>query len=147
MIYSEGYFDKNWFAAIKNNEFGVVNIVCFPFGGGGVSSFWAWKNYLIKANIFVLKLPGRETKRFEPLINCSKKLANHIVDALPLSLKYPLIFYGHSMGAGLAHLTILELYKRNRLLPSLLIVSGREPPHIPYIYSVNNLNDKELIQH
>jgi len=40
------------------------------------------------------------------------------------------VFYGHSLGAGLAFETAKQLRHRNERQPLLLVASGRLPPHI-----------------
>lgn len=126
----EGTFDRNWFMPIRNEKVASINIVCFPWGGGGASVFWPWKKIDYDANIWALKLPGRESRIAESLITSASKLVDYIIDALPPSFRKPCIFYGHSMGAGIAMQTINTLYKMKRTLPKMLIASGLSLIHI-----------------
>lgn len=140
-------FDKNWFMAIRYNENAHLNIVCFPYGGGGSCAFWSWKRLSLNANIWALKLPGRENRIAERPIISAVELVDHIIEAFPTTFTTPFIFYGHSMGAGLAFQTIVELKKRKKQLPMLLIASGREPPHCKPLNPVSHLDDAALIQY
>lgn len=143
----KGNFDTNWFMPIRNEKAASVNIVCFPWGGGGASAFWSWKKIDGNVNIWALKLPGRESRIAESLITSASKLVDYIIEALPSSFRKPYIFYGHSMGAGIAMQTINTLYKMKRTLPKMLIASGRMAPHHTLGNPTIHLNDGSLIEY
>ncbi|OGV25300.1 MAG: hypothetical protein A3F18_07020 [Legionellales bacterium RIFCSPHIGHO2_12_FULL_37_14] len=138
-------FDKNWFMSIRTSTAAEVNLICFPCGGGGASTFCSWQSLAAKVNIWALKLPGRESRMTEAPLTSATTLIKYIIDALSPTLTMPFIFYGHSMGAGLAFQVILQLQKSKQSLPKLLIASGREPPHCNYSHSVSHLEDHALI--
>ena len=138
-------FDKNWFMSIRHIQNANITIICFPYGGGGASAFWSWRKLGIQSDIYALKLPGRESRIAEDPICSRTQLIDLIVDALPSTWVHPIVFYGHSMGAGIAFQTILELKKRHRQVPYLLIASGREPPHYEPKNPVYDLDDEQLI--
>lgn len=139
-------FDKNWFMSIRQHPKAKFDLVCFPCGGGAASSFWSWKTLSLNANIWALKLPGREARSHESPIHDATELIPQILEALPNCTK-PFIFYGHSMGAGLAFLSILALQKNNRTLPKLFIAAGREPAHFSYPNPIENLESEDLINY
>lgn len=140
--------DKNWFMEIRYNELAKFNMLCFPWGGGNASSFLIWKMLPYNlVNIWALKMPGRESRIDDKLIYCSSELIKLIINALPLSSEIPLIFYGHSLGAGLAYQTIIELNHRQLLLPKLFIASGRMPPHYSNSNPIANMNNIEIINY
>lgn len=138
---------KEWFLSIRYNERAPLNIICFPCGGGSASSFWSWKDLPVDANIWALKLPGRESRIAETPITRSNELVSHLVNVLPSTFPTPFVFYGHSMGAGIAFETMLELHKRKRDLPDLFIACGRESPQSAYRFSVENMDDHSLIEY
>ncbi len=139
--------DSTWFLNIKSHPESRATLICFPHGGGSASVFWPWQAIPLELDIWALKLPGRDKRIAETPITSPTELVNLILEALPKSFSKPFIFYGHSMGAGIAFELILELQKQKRRLPSLYIASGREPPHYKYRHSVNNLDDDELIHY
>lgn len=140
-------FDKKWFLNIKSVDNARATVLCFPCGGGSASSFWPWQSIPFDANVWGLKLPGRDSRIAETSITSPAELVNHIITAFPDTFRTPLVFYGHSMGAGIAFEIIHELQKQQRALPELFIASGREPPHVDYRFSVNHLNDDELLDY
>lgn len=140
-------FDQTWFMPIRKIEDASLIIVCFPYGGGGASKFWPWKNLRVNADIWAVKLPGRESRISEPLVTSSTEVINSIIKGLPRDFKTRFIFYGHSMGAGLAFQTILELRKKKKILPTLLIASGREAPHFKLPNIESQLDDENMIKY
>ncbi len=143
----ETSFDQTWLMPIRKIENARLVIVCFPYGGGSASKFWAWKNLSIKADIWALKLPGRESRISEPLVTSANEVVDNIIKALPSCIKTPFVFYGHSMGAGLAFQTMLELQRQKKTLPKLFIASGREPPHFKTSNIESQLNDENLVRY
>lgn len=140
-------FDKKWFMPIRQTQQANFNMICFPYGGGSAASFWHWNTFAINANIWALKLPGRDDRLHEEPIKDAGKLVANVFNALPYIDQTPFILYGHSMGAALAFLLILELEKNQRSLPRLLIVSGREPPHFTHPNPITGLDDEDLIMY
>jgi surfactin synthase thioesterase subunit len=147
MVVMHTNFDKKWFMAINKVDNPSRNIICFPWGGGGASAFLPWRKLACPANVWALKLPGREGRIDEPVITHANELVEQIIKALPSTLSIPYVFYGHSMGAGLAMQTIIELQKKSISLPQLLIASGRMPPNYPSLNPVKNLSDKALLNY
>lgn len=139
--------DQTWFMPIRRVKHASAIIICFPYGGGGASKFWPWKNLQVNADVWAIKLPGRESRICEPLVTSSAEMINCIINALPHDLETPFIFYGHSMGAGLAFQAILELQKRKKKLPMLLIASGRDAPHFKLPNIASQFNDENLIKY
>ncbi len=141
-------YNENWLMKIRYDESAKFNLICFPWGGGNASSFVVWKS-LPKdlVNIWAVKMPGRETKIDNEFIYYSSELINFIIDSLPISKTIPFIFYGHSLGAGLAFQTILELKLRNLSLPALYFATGRMPPHYSNNNPIANMNNIEIINY
>lgn len=139
-------FDKKWFSEILKTENAKLNIICFPFGGGNASAFFFMKTLDLPVNIYALRLPGRESRYLESPIKQSADLIDKLINLIPI-INLPLVFYGHSMGAGLAFQVAVELQKRQQSLPKLVIASGREPPHYLPGNPTINLSDNELIDY
>ncbi len=138
---------KNWFMPIKTVANPTQNIICFPWGGGAASAFMPWRQLKSAVNIWALKLPGRESRIDEPLLTSAQECVDNILPALPFEFTLPTLFYGHSMGAGLAMHTYEKLHKRQSSLPKKIIASGRMPPHYAGLNPVSAFNDDELLHY
>ncbi len=130
---------------VRSDESAQVNLVCFPWGGGGSSAFCTWKKLPMPANIYALKLPGREGRLFDEPILDAKELVDQLAQAMVIASDLPCVFYGHSMGAGLAMQMLIRLYKTNSTLPSLLIASGRQAPNTMASNPIAHLTDEQLL--
>ncbi|NRR33490.1 thioesterase [Oxalobacteraceae bacterium] len=109
----------------------AVNLVCLPHAGAGAFQFAAWAKPLAGlAHIVAVQLPGREDRLGEPCMTSSVDLVDELAQALSELPPRPVVLYGHSMGASLAHALALRWRDPNRPLRALL-VSGQLPPHIP----------------
>jgi surfactin synthase thioesterase subunit len=139
--------DKRWFLPIRYSPYHSHQLICFPCGGRNGSSFWSWQNLRANVNIWALRLPGKENHFIKEMLISAQELMPYILDALNSTLELPYIFYGHSMGAGLAFQTMVELQKNNKPLPLLLMASGRQPPHYPYEVKVSHLSDEKFIEY
>ena len=131
-------FEK-WQIPIDNNLFSIW--------WGSASKFWLWKKLQVQADIWALKLLGRDNRISEPLVTSSADLVDSIIKVLPPDSKIPFIFYGHSMGAGLSFQTILQLQKQRKLMPELLIASGREAPHLKFHGIKIQLSDENIVKY
>jgi coronamic acid synthetase CmaT thioesterase component len=94
-----------------------------------------------------VRLPGRESRSKEPLATHADSVVEAVIEDLERLDPVRTVFYGHSMGAALAHQTAHCLRERGRALPVLLIASGRLPPHLPYPGGWGHRSDEELWGH
>ncbi len=139
---------KRYLVSIRQCPDPRARLICFPFGGAGSSSFWGWRSGLPPGvELWAVCLPGRENRRAEFFVVDAQEVVQCIsdeIESLPVG-KYA--FYGHSVGAGLAIETANHLRKSGRSLPSLLIASGRLPPHRSYEGNWSHRPDNELVNH
>lgn len=139
--------NDTWFLEIQHLGTAALNLVCFPWGGGNASAYFKWKDRIEHANIWALKLPGRELRISEKPLTSAARLIDVITDLIPANSNLPLVFYGHSMGGSIAFRTLLELQKKSKQIPVLLIASGCQPPHIKYPNPIANLDDHGILEH
>lgn len=110
-----------------------LRLFCFPYAGGGASIFRSWQAQLpSEVEVCAVQLPGRESRLGEPAVASLPAL----VAALARELKAcepegPFALFGHSLGARLAYEAALALVEAGARAPSLLVVSGAPPPHLP----------------
>ncbi|WNG32869.1 thioesterase [Archangium violaceum] len=137
-----------WLVRIKPCEQPRLTLICFPFGGAGAGSFWEWGKALADdIELWAVRLPGRESRSTEEYVTSSEQAVACIVRELKALRERKIVFYGHSMGAGLAYQTAMALRSMNEPLPELFIASGRMPPHKPYPGGWGERPDKELLDH
>ncbi|MDG1969963.1 MAG: SDR family NAD(P)-dependent oxidoreductase [Paracoccaceae bacterium] len=124
-----------------------ARLFCFPFAGGGASAFTDWSN-LAPENIEVcaLQMPGREERLREPLFTDMPKLVEALSKEIQAHTDRPFAFFGHSMGAIVAHEVAQHLHAIGAQEPTHLYVSARAAPQLQ-----NNgdplrfLNDEEFM--
>lgn len=120
-------------------------MVCFPFAGGGASSYNSWRKELEGAiNVCPVQLPGREDRIMEEPYKDIEKLVYDITEELNGFRDKQLYLFGHSMGAKIAYEVAKKLEGNGRKV-KLLIVSGSRVPHIPEQNPIYNLQDSEFI--
>jgi len=136
---------KPWLVPIKPCDHPRLTLICFPFGGGGASVFFPWRAAVpADVEMWALRLPGRESRIAEPFVSDASAVVAAVVGDLAALRDRRLVFYGHSLGAGLAYQTAIALRELGAPLPALLIASGRLPPHKPYLGRWGERSDAEL---
>lgn len=122
-----------------------IDLVCFPHAGAGASAYRRWPD-MLSTNIAVraIRYPGREDRIKEDPLTDIKNLADSIVDALDDHPR-PRIFFGHSMGASIAHEVVLRLKAAGRPLPLGLVVSARPAPQLLSRHSYPDVADDEAL--
>ncbi|MER7763689.1 alpha/beta fold hydrolase [Streptomyces sp. NPDC097619] len=104
----------------------ALRLVCFPHAGGGAGFFRGWARHLAPdVELLAVQYPGRETRFTEPLVPDMAALADSLAGPLAALDPVPTVFLGHSMGAAVAHETLLRLEAAGRGEVRRLCVSGR----------------------
>ena len=101
-------------------------LLCFPHAGGAASAYRDWPA-LLPAHVepWAVQYPGRENRSGEALIDDLRALADAAAAAIEPALDRPVVVFGHSMGASVAH----EFTLRLRPGPvRALVVSARPGP-------------------
>ncbi|MCP5420380.1 MAG: thioesterase [Gammaproteobacteria bacterium] len=114
-----------------------ARLICFPYAGVGAAIYRLWPTGLPKdLEVGAVQLPGRANRLHEPALTSIPRLVDALVPALTPHLDLPFAFFGHSMGAVLAYEVTQALRSSGGPLPKHLIVSGRQPPHLPNTHSL-----------
>ncbi|MFD8385636.1 thioesterase II family protein [Streptomyces sp. NPDC059679] len=111
-----------------------LRLLCFPFAGGGASTYRAWGADLAGSGVEVwpVQLPGRENRRREPPVDDLGVLVQQLADAFgPCLGRTPYALFGHSLGALIAYEFARELRRRGLPEPVRLIASAHRAPSRP----------------
>lgn len=109
-----------------------VRLFCFPYAGGGASSFLPWKPLLPDyVSLFPVQLPGHEERFGERAIVEAEGMCAALAEALSPYLEGSFAFFGHSMGGLLAFRFARWLHEHGRRLPVHLFLSAAPVPVRP----------------
>jgi surfactin synthase thioesterase subunit/glycosyltransferase involved in cell wall biosynthesis len=106
---------KAWFPNCSSR------LICFPYAGAGTLWCRGW-------NACPALLPGREARASETPIESMPALIAALEEAFVPVPGKPFVFFGHSMGAGIAFELAHALRRKGRTLPSALVVSSAKAP-------------------
>ena len=103
----------------------------FPNAGAGAGAFRAWPALFDpRAEVCLVRPPGRDNRSDEPLTPDLPAYATGVVDALEQLDPAPLALFGHSMGGLAAYVTAVEWRRRSGLCPVWLGVAARRAPQL-----------------
>ncbi|MCX4639690.1 thioesterase [Streptomyces sp. RPA4-5] len=138
--------DQEWFRRPRPVPDPRMRLVCFPHAGGAASFFRDWPQWL-PADIEVVAVcyPGREDRIAVPPVESMDALADRIAGELVPALDRPLAFFGHSMGASVAHEVALRIERRHGRVLSRLLVSSRSAPSRLRPSGISRESDEVLV--
>jgi medium-chain acyl-[acyl-carrier-protein] hydrolase len=128
-----------------------LRLFCFPFAGGGAWAFNTWADQLPpdlrrETELWSVCLPGRESRRKEPLATRLSTLLEALTAPLTSLLTVPHAFFGHSMGALVSYEIACRLRSKGVAGPVHMIVSGHRAPQLPDRHvQVHKLPDQEIL--
>ncbi|MDQ3289031.1 MAG: alpha/beta fold hydrolase [Pseudomonadota bacterium] len=130
--------------AVRNPQ---LRLFCFPYAGGGASTYRKWSPCLpTGVELLAAQMPGRETRLNEPPLRDMDLVVARLATAIEPLLDRPFAFFGHSLGALIAFELTRLLRSRGHRLPEHLVVSGRRAPNVPRERrALHDLPDNELI--
>jgi surfactin synthase thioesterase subunit len=118
-----------WLIFHRPNPAARVRLFCFPFAGGGASTFRPWTARLDPAiELVAIEPPGRQTRIEEPTIRDVSTFVGQLVPALLPFLDMPFAVYGHCLGALTLFETVRALMRDHGRSPVHVFVSGARPP-------------------
>lgn len=123
-------------------------LLCFPHAGGNVLSFNGWTRELPDwLGLVRAQLPGRDDLAALAPVDRAEELVPRYLAALDELGDYPLILYGHSLGAILAFDLARAMRRRGLRPPLALCISGRRAPPLPLSHAaLCSLADAALIE-
>jgi medium-chain acyl-[acyl-carrier-protein] hydrolase len=122
--------DGEWLRLCNAGSGHRVELIVFPYAGGGTSVFHGWPRRLTPdIAVRMVQLPGRESRYTEPPVVKTSAVIDPVSRAVASLGDLPVVLFGHSMGAILAFEVVRRL-QRSARPPAALIVSGRCAPQL-----------------
>ncbi|MEO7020522.1 MAG: alpha/beta fold hydrolase [Ktedonobacteraceae bacterium] len=123
---------KNWIFGARPNPAARVRLFCFPFAGGGASTYYPWISLLApEIDVYPVQFPGRENRVKEPPLRRLDGLIQALAQALQPYFDMPYAFFGHSMGALVSFELTRQLRQQGARLPEHLFLSAYRSPETP----------------
>jgi medium-chain acyl-[acyl-carrier-protein] hydrolase len=137
-----------WILYAKPRPLARLRLFCFPYAGGGATTFRAWQDALPPSvEVLPVQLPGRGRRMAEPAFTRTRSLARALAQALRPYFDKPFAFFGHSMGALISFELARELRREHQPGPLQLFLSGRRAPQFPSTDAPTyDLPDAEFIE-
>ena len=109
-----------------------LRLFCFPYAGGSATAYHPWPTALpADIELVAVQYPGRATRMREAPCTRMEALLDDIERGIVGQLDRPYAFFGHSMGATVAHELTRRLLAGSRPPPRQLFISGRSAPQLP----------------
>jgi medium-chain acyl-[acyl-carrier-protein] hydrolase len=139
--------DTTWLVRPVARPQAAIRLLCFPYAGAGASAFAVWAYSLPpEVELWVVQLPGRETRLREPLLEDLGTISDEISRSIEPLCDRPLAFFGHSMGALIAFETAKRVRARG-MTPSALFLSGKGVTYgAGPLEGIEHLSDDEFIR-
>jgi medium-chain acyl-[acyl-carrier-protein] hydrolase len=116
---------SSWVTCPQRRQDPRFRLFCFPFAGGGASTYRLWGTRIAAAvEVCPIQLPGREERGGEPPFTNLVRLAVAAAGEMAASLDKPFALFGHGMGALVAFEVARALRRAQRPSPSALLVSA-----------------------
>lgn len=121
-----------WATFPRANPGARLRLFCFPYAGGGASTFNSWPPGLPPdVEVCAVQPPGRERRMSEPPFSALGDLVESATAGLAPFMDVPFAFFGHSNGALIAFELIRRLRRGGLPLPLAFFPSGATAPHLP----------------
>ncbi|MFB6887818.1 thioesterase II family protein [Kitasatospora sp. NPDC056327] len=125
-----------WFLRAGRRRNPRLTVLAVPWAGGGTASYHGLADLLPPdVDLWMLRLPGREVRRAEPLATSMAGLAPAAAAACTQALTGPFVLFGHSSGALIAFEVARRLRDGRGPEPALLAISAQPAPHLPPRYA------------
>lgn len=119
-----------WLHCYQPRPAARLRLVCFPHAGGAATFFRGWANLVPpEIELLAVQYPGRGDRLADPPFDDMYRLVSALAESLSGRLDAPYAFFGHSMGAAVAHETVAHLLREGHPGPVRFFASGREAPH------------------
>ena len=139
---------STWFPVARRRQNPAGRLFCFPCAGGSSTDviFREWSGAMPDdVELAVLEMPGRARRMTEPLETSLPRLIERLLPVFRACVDRPFAFFGHSLGAVVAYELARALSAARLPGPSLLMVSAKQAPHLPYARKLFDLPRDRII--
>ncbi|KAF7767751.1 hypothetical protein PCIT_a3839 [Pseudoalteromonas citrea] len=137
-----------WVVTPEKKDSKATRLLCFPYAGGGISSFWSWSK-LVASNIEVniIQNPGKGSHFKTPPIDDMEMLVTQLMPNLKEVLSGDYIIFGHSLGSRIGFEVARRALSCGLNAPKHFFVSGSGSPDKTCLKKTpRELSDREFIQ-
>ncbi|MDT5036784.1 MAG: hypothetical protein QOE03_1969 [Micromonosporaceae bacterium] len=128
-------FDR-WVLRPQQRRSAALRLLCVPWAGSGTAAYHGWASVLPDdVEVWMLRLPGRESRRREPLLTDLATLASEAAAGIADRFDAPVGIFGHSSGGLIAFELARALRREHGVKPALLAISAQPAPHLPARYA------------
>ena len=118
-----------WIARRRRSAGARLRLFCFPHVGAGGAAFNAWADRMPDdVELCGIRLPGRENRLREPLLDEHRELFESLEPALAPLLDLPFVLVGHCSGSVLAYELARRLSAAGGAQPELVVLSSTDGP-------------------
>jgi medium-chain acyl-[acyl-carrier-protein] hydrolase len=120
---------SRWIARPRPVPDARLRVLCFPHVGAGGAAFNSWSHGLpTEAELCAIRLPGRENRLHEPLLDDGIAVLDGLGPELAPLLDVPFVLVGHCSGSVLAYELARRLSATGAPQPAHLILSSAPGP-------------------
>lgn len=120
-----------WLARPRRVENPALRLICFPHVGAGGAAFTSWLDHLpAGVELCAIRLPGRENRLHEPLVDDWRTLLDDLVPAVEPLLDVPYVLAGHCSGSVLAWECARRLVAASGPDPRLVVLTSTPAPAV-----------------
>ncbi|MFI5727009.1 thioesterase II family protein [Streptomyces cyaneofuscatus] len=102
-----------------------IRLFCFPYAGGGASTFRGWAELLpAEVDVYAVQPPGREDRLFETPVDDLAVVLREVVPEILEFSNEPFSLFGHSLGAVVCWEVARTLRDDHGVEPEHLFLSG-----------------------
>jgi surfactin synthase thioesterase subunit/acyl carrier protein len=120
-----------WLIAPRPNPDAKVRLFCFPYAGGGLTSFRSWAQLFNGAvEVVAVEPPGRGTRINETPVDDLDSFVEGLLPEMAQWLDRPSAFFGHCLGGLTMFATLCALPDAGARFIKHAFACGVRPPHL-----------------
>ena len=120
---------SRWLARPRRTHETTLRMFCVPHVGAGAAAFNSWTELLPQeVELCAVRLPGRESRLREPLVEDWQEVIDALVPALTPLLDLPYVLLGHCSGSVLTYELARRLIAAGHPAPAKVVLSSTPAP-------------------
>jgi medium-chain acyl-[acyl-carrier-protein] hydrolase len=123
--------DLSWFEDLSPTRTPLLRVFCLPYAGASADRYRAWQGFIPpELDLCLVHLPGRSRRIAEKSFQKLTLLVDALAHQMDSKTDIAYALYGHSMGGLIGFELARELFRRYKIGPRHLFVSGCLPPQL-----------------